>query len=71
MKIRLYNIKWNTDDEIVVKNNLPSEVIIENPTEEQLNTPIDEYDEDLADAVSDMYGGFPIYEYNVEILRLN
>lgn len=59
MKIKMFNIKWDVNDDIVKKNNLPSEVVIENPTKEQLGTPVDEYDEDLADAVSTMHGGFP------------
>ena len=62
MKITLTNIIWNVDDETMVKKyNLPSEVTVDYDKD----FVADEYDEDLADYVSNMFGAFPIYEYSI------
>ena len=52
MKIKLYNIEQDTDGEIV---DLPTEVIIENPTEEMYDA-VGGFDDVLADYLSDEYG---------------
>ncbi len=72
-KIRVYDIVWNVDDEaagfdVVKQNKLPSEVIIDNPTKEQLAANLNEWDDNIADHVSDMYGSFPLYSYRSEII---
>jgi len=66
MKIRLYDIEWDTDnaDEEV---NLPTEVIIENPTESQIEA-VDTYDNELADYLSDNYG-FCLFSFASEIVE--
>lgn len=51
-RIRLFNIEWDTDGEIV---DLPTEVIIENPTEEMLDA-VGGFDDVFADYLSDKYG---------------
>lgn len=57
-RIKLYNIDWDTDGEII--EDLPTEVIIENPTEEMC-----EAVDVLADYLSDEYG-FCIFGFNAD-----
>lgn len=56
MKIKVYNIEWDTDGE--VNADLPKEVIIDNPADE-----ID----DIADYLSDEYG-FCIFGFCTELI---
>lgn len=53
MKIRVYDISWDTDGMEV--DDLPEEVIIDEPTEEMIED-IDGYADEVADYLSDEYG---------------
>ena len=67
MKIRLYDIEWGVDLDDISEMDLPKEVIINNPTEKQIEA-VDYYDDELADYLSDNYG-FCIFEFKAEILE--
>lgn len=60
-KIKLYNIEWDTDYEDV---DLPTEVIIDNPTEEMCEA-VGGFDDVLADYLSDEYG-FCVYGFDAD-----
>lgn len=53
MKIRVYDILWDTDG--IDVDNLPKEVIINKPTEEILED-VDGYSEKIENYLSDTYG---------------
>ena len=53
MKIRVFNIVWDTDGDYI--EDLPTEVIIDNPTDEMLDC-VGGYDDEVADYLSDEYG---------------
>lgn len=49
-RILVTDIEWDSDDE----NNLPNEVVLEDPTGE-LSKDVDGYSDEIADALSDEY----------------
>lgn len=62
-KIRVWNIEWDTDGEVI--DDLPTEVIIDNPTEEMCEA-VGGFDDVLADYLSDEYG-FCVFGFNAEL----
>ena len=61
-KIKLYNIEWDTDGEVI--DDLPTEVIIDNPTEEMCES-VGGFDDVLADYLSDEYG-FCVFGFSAD-----
>jgi len=68
MKIKVTNIVWDTDGEIV---DLPKEVIIDDIPEEdirELAKDIGYYDDDVANYLSDRYG-WCLETFNMEVIK--
>lgn len=63
-KIGVWNIEWDTDGEVV--DDLPTEVIIDNPTEEMCEA-VGGFDDVLADYLSDEYG-FCVFGFNADFI---
>lgn len=62
MKLKVYNIKWDTDGEDV---DLPTELIIDVPSDEVLEEELDDY---LSDEISNVTGFCHFgFEYNLII----
>ena len=66
--ITITDIQWDTDDDDEILQTLPTETIIDSPTEEMLQEIEDEdpYMESINDYLSDTYG-FCMFGYNIEI----
>ena len=60
--IKIYNIEWDTDGEVI--EDLPTEVIIKNPTEEMCEA-VGGFDDVLADYLSDEYG-FCVFGFSAD-----
>lgn len=65
MKIKVTNIVWDTDGEIV---DLPTEVIIPEEDAGELAEDIGYYDDDLANYLSDRYG-WCLETFSAEIIE--
>ena len=68
MKIRVWDIEWDTDGEDVA--DLPTEVIIDDLPEsemEELASNIGYYDDDIANELSDRYG-WCIWTFYAEVI---
>lgn len=66
-KIILYNIEWDTDGESYVDDDLPTEVIIDNPTDEMMEA-VSGFDDMLADYLSDEYG-YCVYGFMADFVK--
>lgn len=67
-KIRVWNIEWDTDGEVV--DDLPTEVIIDDLPEDEMKELCDNigyYDDDLANELSDRYG-WCVWTFNAEVI---
>jgi hypothetical protein len=75
--LRLLDIEWDTKDKYgnYVEgnyNNLPSTVIIENPSQKLIDAAekmqwTGRASEELIEYLSERYGGFNVYDFSVEI----
>lgn len=62
-RILVTDIEWDSDDE----NNLPNEVVLEDPTGE-LSKDVDGYSDEIADALSDEYEWL-VKGFHAEVLK--
>lgn len=63
MKVRCFNIKWDTDGDIELADTLPVEIIVEFDD----GYTLDEIEEELADKLSDLYG-YCMFGFEYEIV---